>query len=150
MDVRATHDFATFLRGYRPRSADKHIRKQFALTFEARDDCIFVKTKKHCAAETAWGAWAQILPFPGVAPEAVHEPSVCPPVSASKPWPELQDDIGPRLQKFYEREFTHPVAIDDLDVEDMSTLHIIISLTRTHAYISPQVHTQWTHPCVCV
>lgn len=147
VDVRATHDFAAFLRGYRPRSADKHIRKQFAYTFEARDECVFVRTKQYCAAETPWGPWAQILPFPGVAPTAVHEPSVCPPVSAPKPWPELQADIARKLQQFYEKEFIHPVAIDAHDVEDMSPLHI----THTHAHIQLATCTHTPSPlCVCL
>ena len=140
VDVRAVHDFAAFLQGYRPKSADKHIRKQFSYTFEARDDCIFVQTKKSCAAVTAWGPWTKILPYPDVAPNVVHDPSVCPPVAASKPWPELQDNIAPRLRKFYEREFAHPVVIDDLDVEDMRPLHI----THTHSLSLSHLHTQHT------
>ena len=89
VDVRAVHDFAAFLRAYRPQSADKHIRKQFSYTFEARDASVFVRTKKNCAAYTAWGPWAKILPYPGVARNVVHAPSVRPPVAPSKRWPEL-------------------------------------------------------------
>ena len=78
-----------------------------------------MRTKKKCAVDTAWGAMGKDFPYPHVEPNVVHDPSVCASVAVSKPWPELQDNIDPQLRKFYEREFAHPVVIDDLDVEDM-------------------------------
>lgn len=119
VDLRAVHDFAAFLKNYRPKSADRHIRKQFAFTFENREGRIFVRAKGRCSAETPWGQWAQILPHPDVDASVVHDPETCPPMATPKPWPELQDTIVPQLTKFYEREYVHPVTIPDRDLEAM-------------------------------
>ena len=126
IDIRGVHDFDHFLREYRPASADKngHIRKQYAFTFEVRegDPRVHVRAKAHCAAETPWGPWSVILPFADTDVQ-VHAPEVCPPMAPPKPWRELQSDTAPRLRKFYNREFLHPVQIPARDLQEMRTSH---------------------------
>ena len=117
IDIRGVHDFNNFLRSCRPRSADRNLRMQYAFTFESRDDEIFVRTKKHCGADTPWGPWAQILPFPST--NVVHEPTACPPTEPPKQWDELEEEIAPNLLKFYERRYPDPVTIPQSDLESM-------------------------------
>ena len=121
VDIRGVHDFHTFLRDCRPASADRNIRKQYGFTFEDRNGEIFVRTKRYCGADTPWGPWAQMLPFPGT--NVVHEPSTCPPVQPPKPWTDLQEKIVPSLQKFYFRRYPHPVTIPQSDLDAMRTFH---------------------------
>ena len=128
VDIRGVHDFNNFLRVCRPKSADRNVRMQYAFTFESRNDNIFVRSKKHCGADTPWGPWAQILPFPGT--NVVHEPTTCPPMEPPKPWTELEDEIVPSLTKFYERVFPHPVTIPQSDLASMRSFH-------THTFAIP-------------
>ena len=75
VDVRAVHDFDSFLSDYRPKSDDRNIRKQFAFTFEVReDDKIFVRSKGSCAAAAPWGPWLQMVPLPDSEDGVVHSP----------------------------------------------------------------------------
>lgn len=121
VDIRAVYNFNDFFRGYRPRSADKKIRMQFAFTFESRGDTVVVRSKKHCGADTPWGPWNQILPHPDVDAAVLHDPDAIPAMSTPKPWPELRE-IAPQLTKFYERQFVHPVHIPTSDLEAMRGL----------------------------
>ena len=129
VDIRGVHDFNTFLRGCRPKSADRNVRMQYAFTFEARDGAIFVKSKQHCGADTPWGPWAKILPYPGT--NVVHEPATCPRMEPPKPWPELEEEIAPSLIKFYERRYPHPVTIPQSDLASMrsSYTHVLFPLS---------------------
>ena len=123
VDVRAVHDFDSFLSSYRPKSDDRNIRKQFAFTFEVREnDKIFVRSKSRCAATTPWGPWFQMVPHPDSRDGVVHSPDTCPAMAAPKPWPKFRDELVPGLIRFYEREFVHPVHIPDRDLEDMRRL----------------------------
>ena len=138
VDIRAVFDFNNFLHRYRPRSADKKIRKQFAFTFEARaDDKIVIRTKKNCGAGTPWSVWYQILPFPGVDADVVHAPDVIPRMAAPKAWPELRE-MTPKLTKFYERAFAHPVDIPERDLHAMRKQH-------THAHMRAHAHLSLIH-----
>ena len=147
VDIRGVHDFHTFLRDCRPASADRHIRKQFSYTFESRNGEIFLRTKRYCGANTPWGPWAQILPFPGT--DVVHEPYICPPMQAPKPWNELRDVIVPNLQRFYYRHYPHPVHIPEGDLDAMRTLHsyTLIACLPTCLPSSPKIysHLYYTH-----
>ena len=123
IDFRGVHDFDTFCRDYRPRSADRNIRKQFSLEFECREDGkIFIRSKKHCGANIPWGPWAQILPFPGREEVELHPPATCPALAAAKPWTDFEEVLAPLLLKFYERETRHPVTIPERDLEEMRAI----------------------------
>lgn len=120
VDIRAVHDFDSFLKEYRPKSEDRNIRKQFAFTFEVRANRqVYVRSKARCAASKPWGPWFQILPHPD-AVGAVHSPETVPPMAASKPWPKWTTEVVPGLTKFYNRELVHPVSISARDVGEMS------------------------------
>lgn len=136
VDIRGVHDLHGFLRDCRPRSADRNVRMQYAFTFEARDTEIYVRSKKHCGADTPWGPWAQILPFPGT--NVAHEPEESPAMAAPKPWPELEEEIAPSLTKFYERRFPHPVTIPQSDLDAMRSFeftHFVHPACLLHKFI---------------
>ena len=42
-DIHAVYDFHKFTRAFLPKSADKHIKRMFAMEFEARDGRVFVR-----------------------------------------------------------------------------------------------------------
>ena len=120
VDIRGVHDFDTFLSSYRPQSEDRNIRKQFAFTFEVRENnVVFVRSKARCAAESPWGPWFQILPHPDSDEGVVHSPDSFPNMAAPKPWPKWQSEVVPGLSKFYNREFVHPVSIPVQDLDEM-------------------------------
>ena len=120
VDIRAVHDFNTFLSGYRRKADDRHIRKQYAFTFEVREgNTVFVRSKARCAAETPWGPWFQMLPNIDLGEASVHPPDAVPPMAAPKPWPKWCTTVVPSLNKFYNRTFQHPVSIPPAELLEM-------------------------------
>lgn len=118
--LRGVHDFKSFLKGIRPRSADRDIQTQFGLQFRVIKDGrhVQVRSKDTCSLQVPFGPWYQMLPHPKY-PDAVPHRDNVPPLSGTKEWPEFSGDIVPTLLPFYKSEFRHSVHIPDADREEM-------------------------------
>ena len=118
--IRGVYDFKTFLKGVRPRTADRDIQTQFGLQFQASEDGtkIMVRSKSSCSLQVPWGPWNQMLPNPR-RPDAIPNPDTVPPVCGPAAWPEFREKIVPTLEKFYAETYRHPVHIPVQDKEEM-------------------------------
>ena len=97
-DIRAVYDFDTFVRGYRPNTADKGVKKAFCISQKVEEvdgeDRVFVRSKTAIGAKTAWSAWTQMYPSVlDLRPQPPHPPSAIPATAANKVW----DDFGARI-----------------------------------------------------
>lgn len=119
-NIRGVYDWKSFLRGVRPRTADKDIQLQYSLQFKATEDAsaILVRSKDAVDLNVAFGPWNQILPNPQ-RPNAIPRCGDIPPVCEPKDWFEFNEEIVPSLTKFYNEEFQHPVHIPVAEKEEM-------------------------------
>ena len=102
-DVSAVYDFDTFLRGYRPKNADKGLQKHFALDFERRliegEVYVFARSKMAMSAKITWGDWIQVYPslLDASGVRAHHPPSAVPPIMENKEWEKFDTHVVPTL-----------------------------------------------------
>ena len=119
-DIRANWDWDTFVRGARPKSADREIKMQFALTLEVRrEGTVVVRSKSAVSSKVPWSDWYQMYPHPKKPQFQFPDCNVQPPQAGGKEWKDLKQLLA-KLQKFYCREFTHPVVIPRDDFREMS------------------------------
>ena len=111
-NIRAVFDFKTFLRGIRPRSADKHIKKQYSLQLKATEDdsAIEVRSKRAIDPHVQFGLWNRMIPN-RLRPDAIPHRDAVPPICEAHEWDEFADEIVPSLWGFYKNQFRHPVHI---------------------------------------
>lgn len=120
MDIRAVHDWKKLLKDCRPQSADTDIKLQFSMQLEVRDgNIIMVRSKSAVSIEVAWSPWYQIMPHPVLGESVLPSKLQVPTTVAPKPWTEFQDKIVPCLNKFYKREYRHPVHIPEAERTEM-------------------------------
>lgn len=104
-DIRAVYDFKTFVKRYRPKSADKGLQKHFSLDFERRvirnEVYIFTRSKNAMSAKTTWSDWVQVYPslLDQRSVRVHHPPSTVPPVMKNKPWDDFETRVVPTLLK---------------------------------------------------
>ena len=113
------YDWNKFLRGVRPKSADRDLQVQFSLQFQVQDDAIQIRTKGAVSAQVKFGPWVQILPHPGAPTSGLPHRDTTPAVAPVKPWPEFTDKIAPLLLSFYRNEFQHPVHFESDECDEM-------------------------------
>ena len=111
-NIRAVFDFKTFLRGIRPRGADKDIKQQYSLQLKATGDgsAVEVRSKPAIDPRVQFGPWNRMIPN-RARPDAIPHRDVVPPICTAQEWHEFADDIVPSLWRFYNNQFRHPVHI---------------------------------------
>ena len=88
-DLHAVYDFHKFTRAFLPKSADRHIKRQFVI---ARDGRVFVHTKEACSMKIAWSDWVQMYPstFAGYETYVAPSPSTSPEAYPNKAWDDFE------------------------------------------------------------
>jgi len=97
-DITVAYDFDTFVRGYRPTAADRHIQKHFSVDFEVRSidgkDRVFTRSKSTISDKITWNDWVQMYPSlrdPLVYP--AHDVTAVPTVATNNDY----DDFATRV-----------------------------------------------------
>jgi len=99
------YDFDTFVKDYRPRTADRHskLQRHFALDLERRvindEVFVFARSKFAMSAKTPWSNWMQVYPslLDARGVRAHHPPSTIPPVMENKQWDDFDERVVPTL-----------------------------------------------------
>ena len=100
-DIRRVYNFDDFVKDYRPKNADKKIKKHFRLELQVkRAGRVFVRSKQAIGARTPWNESVQIYPsLLDLQPHRPHSPTTRPALADNHEWEDFEDKIVPTLRK---------------------------------------------------
>ena len=101
-DVRAVYDFDTFVKDYRPKTADRGITHHYSFELELRPQRqVFLRSKKSMGAKTPWSAPVQMYPslLDLAADHQPHDADTVPPVLENNDWEDFATHVAPSLTR---------------------------------------------------
>lgn len=119
-DIRAVYDWKTFLRGLRPVSVDKNIKKMFSIQLKVNDDAtVHVRSKKAVSAAVPFSRWYPMVPHPSKPDAIIPHREIPVKTEDPKEWTDFDQRIVPNLLGFYRHSFPHPCHIPFSDQREM-------------------------------